>query len=205
MLYNKLITNTYDHEYLFNFNGNDYFVHSIVRLTEYGKRYLGARKRDAILKEHFKYSDGRLCWTYEFIGNSYNYYTTTATTDEPPEKIIEKILCNAEFNYCIREELVRQGIPAPKDKNATVISSKDFDIQEVRHGWIVWGLFCILILFFKDWYVQVLLFVISGVIFGMYRQLYKDTYTCYVYPEDDKIKKMKYQTLYEIKEIEHED
>ena len=146
--------------------------------------------------------DGRPCWTYEFIGNSWNYYTTTATTDVPPERLIEKIIGPAEFMYCIREELVRQGISVPKDEGAITISSKDWEIQELRFGWVVWGLFCVLIIFFKDWYVKSLLFAMSGVIFGMYRQMYKDIYTCYIYPEDDKIKKMKYQTLYEVKEIE---
>ena len=202
MLYYKFMTQQYHHEYLFYFYDKPYSVHSIVRLTEYGKQYLGARKRDAILKEHFKYSDDRLCWTYEFIGNSYNYYTTTATTDVPPEQLIEKILCNASDMYCIREELIRKGVPVPKDSGAIIVSSKDWDIQEVRRGWIAWGLTCIGILFFKDWYVKSLLFAVSGVIFGVYRQLYKDAYTCYMYPEDDTINKMKRQTLYEIKEIE---
>lgn len=205
MLYNKLITKQYNHEYTFNFNGKNYSVHSVVRLTEYGKQYLGARKRDAILKEHFKFYDGRPCWTYEFIGNSINYYTTTATTDVAPEKLIEKILCEAKGSYCIREELVRQGVAVPKDNGAVTMSAKDCEIQEVRRGWIVFGLSCLVILFFKDWYVKSLLFAISGVIFGIYRQKYKDAYTCYKYPEDEKIQRMKYKTLYEIKEIdEHE-
>ena len=205
MLYKKLITSQYDHSHIFNFNGKDYFVHSIVRLTDYGKQYLGARKRDAILKEHFKYRDGRLCWTYEFIGNSYNYYTTTATTDVRPEKLIEKILCPAGDMYCIREELVRMKVPVPKDESAIAISAKDWEIQEVRQGWITWGIFCIFILFFKDWYVKSLLFSIAGVIFGMYRQMYKNAYTYYKYPEDEKIEKMKYQTLYEVKEINEDE
>ena len=205
MLYNKLITNQYNHEYTFNFNEKSYFVHSIVRLTEYGRQYLGAKKKDAILKEHFKYYDGRLCWTYEFIGNSWNYYTTTATTDEPTEKLIEKILCPADFMYCIREELVRQGVPVPKDDGAVTISAKDCEIQEVVRGWIVFGLSCLVILFFKDWYVKSLLFAIAGIIFGVYRQSYKDAYTCYQYPDDEKIKRMKYNTLYETKEISEDE
>lgn len=204
MLYYKFITNQYYHEYLFNFNGKDYYVHSIVRLTEYGKQYLGARKRDAILKEHFKYSDGRLCWTYEFIGNSWNYYTTTATTDVPPDQLIEKILYPAHCMYCIREELVRQGIPIPKDNGALTISAEDWEIQEIRQGWIIWGLSNIVILFFKDWYVKSLLFAISGVIFGIYRKTYKDAYTCYKYPEDERLKEMKRHVLYEVKEVEED-
>ena len=205
MLYNKLITSWYHHEYIFYFYGKPYSVHSIVRLTEYGQRYLGAKKRDAILKEHFNYSDGRPCWTYEFIGNSWNYYTTTATTDVPPEKLIEKIICNADTMYCIREELTRQNIPIPKDYNSVTMSTKDWEIKEVRTGWIIWGLSCILILFFKDWYIKALLFAISGVIFGVYREMYKDAYTCNKYPEDEKIERLKNRTLYEAKEIEEDE
>lgn len=205
MLHNKLLTNEYYHEHLFYFNGQPYYVHSIVRLTEYGRQYLGARKRDAILTEHFKYRDGRPCWTYHFIGNSWNYYTTTATTDVPPEQLIEKILCKAGDMYCLREEFIRQGIPVPKYENAVTITTKDWDIPEVRQGWIMWILSWFVIILFKDWYMKSLLFAISSIIFGMYRETYKNAYTCYQYPEDEKIKQLKQKVLFDIKEIEDDE
>lgn len=205
MLYNKLVTKKYQHEYIFDFNGEQYAVHSIVRLTEYGKQYLGARKRDAILKEHFKYYDGRPCWTYEFIGNSYNYYVTTASTDIPPEKLIEKILCPAESKYCMREEFVRRGISAQKEDGATVVSAKDCEIREVMRGWIIFVLSCIAILLFKDWYIKALLFAVAGITFSIYRQIYKNAYTCYQYPEDENIQRMKYKALHDLREINEDE
>ena len=202
MLYYKLITNQYLHESVFIFKEKAYFVHSFVRLTEYGQRYLGSYKREAIVKEHFKYRDSRPCWTYEYMSNSASIHILTATTDEPPEKIIEEVIYNVTYDYYAFEELIRMNIPFPNGPGAEKQSASDFQIPEVRTGWIVFILASIALLFFKDWYVKSLLFAVFGVIFGIYRQSYKNAYTTYTYPEYTEIAKIKQKILYERQEID---
>ena len=94
----KYWTANYKHDPRFKFRGQEYYVHSIVRLTEKGREYLGARTRDVILVEQFTNYNGKLCWKYLFQSASYLVSKPIdCSTDKTPDELIEKIVIGANF------------------------------------------------------------------------------------------------------------
>jgi hypothetical protein len=197
MRFCKLLTNAYKHDYFFKFNGEQYRVHSIVRLTEYGKLYLGAFKHEAILKEQFTFDNGRLFWKYEFMSSTLNAGVTNVSTDEAPEKIIEYVIVPSNDDYFLQEEF---GIQAPNYKSGIKETKMDYEIAEVRRGWFIFILVFIGASIFKDWYVQLIIRVIASIFFALYRQIYVNIHTTYSNPDNYDVSKRKYETLYSVKE-----
>ena len=197
MRYYKLITDKYKHDYFFEFNGEKYKTHSIVKLSEYGKLYLGAFKNEAILKEQFLFCDKKLCWKYEFMSSALNEGITNISTDEPPEKMIDDIIFPADEKYVLLEEF---GVHSQHSDTVIKETKKDYEIPELRSGWIKFILFFLCVIIFKDWYVRLILRIIACIVFGMYREKYINAYTIYKNPENYDMLKNKYKVLYGIKE-----
>lgn len=196
MLTRKLLTKDYKHDYFFEFNGEEYRVHSIVRLTEKGRLYLGALKREAILTEVFINWNGKRCWKYEFRSSALNEGVTNAATDVPPNKLIEEVITPATTEYASREIL---GVNSPVYQTGEKHTKKDWDIPEVRRGWVILIVIFIITSLFKNWYVQLPIRIAASWIFGLYRQAYVNAYTTYTHDEDMEIMRKKYEVLYGIK------
>ena len=196
MLERKLLTKNYKHDYFFVFHGEKYRVHSIVRLTEQGRVYLGALKREAILTEVFINWNGKRCWKYEFRSTALNVGITNASTDVPPNKLIEEVITPATVEYASREIL---GTDSPFYQTGEKHTKKDWEIPEVRRGWIILIAIFIGSLIFKDWYVKLIINIVAAWIFGLYRKEYINAYTTYTHDEDTEIIKKKYDVLYGLK------
>jgi hypothetical protein len=197
MLRCKLWTKDYKHDYHFEFKGERYRVHSIVRLTEEGRFYLGAYKREVILTEQFTYRNGKLCWTYEFKSVSLTEGILRKSTDVPPDELIEEIIQPATDEYFLREQF---GVQAPNYKEGTRYTTFDWNISELRSGWITYILVFFGAFIFKDWYIRAIIWIGSSWLFGIYRNAYVDAYTVYMPEEDKEMLKTKYETLYSAKE-----
>jgi hypothetical protein len=195
-------TKDYKHDYYFIFKGEKYNVYSIVRLTEDGRKYLGALKREAILTEVFINRQGKRCWKYEFMSNKLNVGIINMSTDVPPGKLIEKVIQPATNDYFLREEF---GITAPNYKNGEKQTKKDLEIPEVKRAWIIYIAVFLGVAIFKDWYVKFIIRVAVSWVFGMYRQTYVNAYTVYIHNDDAEMLKKKHETLYGIKNNEEDD
>lgn len=193
MIYHQLWTKHYQHEYLFTFKGEKYFVHSIVELTKKGKMHLEVSNQQVILTEHFIGPNGKECWTYE-VGWAYGANKPRRiSTDCHPNKLIEKIVIPASEDYAEREIF---GIHASSYTNGIKHTKKDWEIVEVRNAWIYFFLVCFGALIFKDWYVKIIIIGAAGWFLGIYRQAYVNAYTTYTHEEDNEILKKKYEIIY---------
>ena len=188
----------YDHDYFFEFKGEKHRVHSVVCLTEEGRTYMGFARREVILIEvYFDKHIGRTFWKYQGKDWKYNIGIRHKSTDRPPDEIIEKVVASASADYASREMF---GIDSPVYKtNATKHTKKDWEIPEVRRGWIWVILIFIFSFVFKDWYVQLLIKVGAGWLFYIYRRAYMEAYTSYTHDEDSEILKQKFWALYGLK------
>ena len=199
MLYRKLCTKYYTPEYSFEFKGNTYLVHSIVRLTNNGRKYLGAARDEVILTEVFVNHNGTKCWKYVFKSNDLSIGVTDASTDIPPDELLEEVLMAASEGYSQREVF---GRDAPSYKSGRKITKKDWEIPEVRNSWITLIIVVFAASIFKDWYVQWTIRLAAGWIFGLYRKSYVNAYTIYQHDEDMEIQQKKNDILYNFKKKE---
>jgi hypothetical protein len=169
-------------------------VHSIVRLTEEGRIYFGAQKREVILTEVFTDHKDVLWWKYEFRSVSYTTYKPiNKSTTRSPNELIEEVVMEASADYTERQIF---GTDSPLHTMGKKIVKKDWEIPEVMTGWIVFILVIIGVVIFKDWYVQLLLRGIAGYVFAKYRKAHIDARTTYEYNEDTEIEAKKYEILY---------
>ena len=201
MLITKLYTKDYKHEYWFTFKGEKYRVHSIVKLTEEARWYFGSNSREVILTEEFVNQKGVRCWKYEYRTLGPNCHITNAVTNRTPDELIEEVVIPAKDEYASREIF---GTLSPNYTTGEKHTPKDWEIPEVRNGWIILILIFIGVAIFKDWYVQLIIRIAAGWIFGLYRQAYVNAYTTYEHPEDLNILKKKYEVLYGIKQKEED-
>ena len=185
------------HDYFFEFRGEKYRVHSIVRLTDEAKKYLGAWTNEAILTEVFINCDNVTLYKYEFKSIKYNVGVINASTDRLPDEMIEEIALPASADYVSRE-ILGTASPVYKTENATKHSKKDWEIPELRKAWIIFALAFIGSSIFASWYIQLVLKLLLCVYFGNYRKAYKEAYTSYTHNEDSEMIKAKYYALYGI-------
>lgn len=197
------VTSRYEHEYFFEFKGEKYRVHSIVKLTEEGRRYLKFARKEVILTEvFFNPHCKRTCWKYEGKDIKPNIGINNKNTDRPPDELIEEIVMPASAEYASREIL---GTSSPVYKtNATKHTKKDWEIPELRKAWIIFVLVFIGISIFADWYVQLILRFIASSYFWKYRMAHINAYTTYTHDEDDEMFKKKYHALYGIRSNEED-
>lgn len=196
MLMYKLLTKNYKHYYSFDFQGKAYLVHSIVRLTDEGQKYLGSSTKEVILTENFIDNNGRRNWKYEFRSIQLPSHITNASTDRPPNKLIEEVIVPASEAYVSREIF---GVDSPHFQTGTKHTKSDWEIPEVRMGWIIFIAVFLGVAIFKDWYVQAIIRIVATLFFFTYRSQYKNAYTTYTHDEDIEILKKKYEILYGIK------
>ncbi len=194
MLMTNMTSSRYKHDYFFEFQGKKYRVHSVVRLTEEGRIYLGAKRREVILTEVFTDHNSILWWKYEFRSSSYYVYKPiNKATTRSPDELIEEVVMEASENYTERQIF---GTDSPLYTTGKKIVKKDWEIPEVMTGWIIFILVVIGVAIFKDWYVKLLLRGIAGFVFGKYRQAHIDARTTYEHSEDFEMEKKKYEILY---------
>lgn len=196
MLLCKLHTQNYKHEYFFEFRGKKYLVHSIVRLTKDGQKYLGSKERDVILIEQFYNWNKKCCWKYKFRSIDSAGNITDYSTDRTPDELIEKVVVPANSEYVSREIF---GTESPVYTSGVKHQKKDWEIPEVLAGWIVYILICFIAMFFNGWYMKLIIIGVSGWIFGLYRQAYINAHTTYIHDSDTEILKKKHETLYGIR------
>lgn len=193
MRYCQYWTKNYEHEYLFTFKDKKYLVHSIVRLTKKGKMYLETTKDQAILTEHFIDNHEKEWWTYE-VGWAYpTNQPLRVSTDVHPNEIIDEVIVSASVDYAERELF---GTQATSYTNGIKNTPKDWEIPEVRKAWIYLILIFIGSAIFKDWYIKLIIRVMTGWYFGVYRHAYVNAYTTYTNEEDIEVLKKKYEILY---------
>ncbi len=203
MLTYKDCSKNYKHEYFFKHKGTEYRVNSIVRLTDEAKSYLGSATKEVILKEvYYNHIKKKLCFKYEFKDIKLNIGITDKTTDRTPDELIEEVVIEASVEYASREIF---GVNSPHYTTGTKNTKKDWEIQEVMMGWVVFILVFIAASIFKDWYIQLIIRVAAGWIFGLYRKAYKDAYTTYTHDEDSEILEKKYEILYGLKSNKNQD
>jgi len=190
----------YKHDYFFEFKDEKYRVHSVVKLTEEARLYLGAMRNEVILTEvYYNHIFNRTLYKYEFKSIKYNVDIINKSTDRTPDEMLEEVIVPASVEYASREIF---GIDSPYYKvNAATKTKKDWEIPEVRKGWIILILILIGVSIFKDWYVQLLIRLVACWIFGLYRKSYVDAHTTYTHSEDDEILMQKYHALYGIGNI----
>lgn len=187
------------HEYFFEFKGEKYRVHTVVKLTDEARNYLGAWRHEVVLKEVFydKVLD-RTLYKYEFKSIAYNVGIINKSTDRLPDEMIEEIVVPASADYASRE-ILGTSSPVYKTEAATKHNKKDWEIPEVRKAWIIYILVFIGVSIFADWYVQLILRFLASLYFWSYRKAHIDAYTTFTHDEDDEIIKAKYYALYGIK------
>ena len=188
----------YKHDYFFEFKGEKYRVHSVVRLTDEAKSYLGAWRHEVILTE--VYTDERrniTFYKYEFKSISYNVGIINKSTDRLPDEM-EEIVQPASADYASRE-ILGTSSPVYQIEAATKHSKKDWEIPELRKAWVVFALVFVGVSIFADWYVQLILRFIASMYFWKYRKAHIDAYTTYTHDEDNEMIKAKYAALYGLK------
>lgn len=198
MLIYMLTTNKYKHEYTFKFKNVKYHVHSIVYLTDEGKHYLNSRTNEAILTEVFINWNGNRCWKYEFRSGKRFGGITNASTDIPPDKLIEEVMSPASGDYMLREVCGPEWNASSGVKH----TKKDLEIPEVRNGWIIFILVSFGAFIFKDWYITLIIQLIAACYFLIYRKMYIDANTVYTHTKDTEMLKKKYEVLYGLKNSE---
>lgn len=186
-------------DYFFEFKGEKYRVHSVVRLTDEARRYLGAWRHEVVLTE--VYTDERrnlTLYRYEFKSIAYNVGIINKSTDRLPDEMIEEVVMPASADYASREIL---GTSSPVYQTETAIkhSKKDWEIPELRKAWIIFILVFIGISIFADWYIQFILRFLVSLYFWNYRKAHIDAYTTYTHDEDNSMIKAKYSALYGFK------
>ena len=198
----RYLTTNYKHDPKFIFRGQEYYVHSIVRLTEKGREYLGARIRDVILVEQFTNYNGKLCWKYLF--QSANYLVSKpmdCSTDKTPDELIEKIVIPATVAYYSRETF---GVNSPYYKTGIKHRPFDWQIPEVRKAWLVFLLAFMGAFVLKDVGFKWMIRVGAIYIFVAYRSRCVAAYTTYEHVEDRIILQKKHSILYGVNNTERD-
>ena len=199
MLYRKLCTQYYKKEYGFEFNEKTYLLHSIVRLTEEGRRYLEAARDEAILTEVFIDHNGNRFWKYVFKSIDWSIGVTDVSTDRPPDELLEDVILPASAGYAEREIF---GRDATSYTSGRKITKRDIEIPEVFAGWCVLIFIVIAASIFNDWYITLIVRATAGWMFALYRKSYVDAYTVYQHDEDTEINQKKLEILYNYKKKE---
>lgn len=201
----KLWTKDYKKDPTFTFNGREYLVHSVVQLTEEGRRYLGAWNREAVLIEQFTYYNGKLCWKYEF--KSVDLTTSgviNVSTDKTPDELIEEIIQPVSYDYYVREELDKLGV-SNINTNAKKHITPAWKIPEVRKATIYYIIVILAVAIFKDWYIKLVIRIAASLFYLMYSSIYTKIYTTYIHDEDNEILKAKYKAYGYIKDSKKDD
>ena len=188
-------TKLHNREYRFKFKGAEYFTHSIVRLKESGKKYLQSKTLDVVLTEVFTGHDGKVYYKYKFVGVD-RQGIIDRVTGKPPDKMIESIIMPSFLDWAIYQDY---GVDSPYWTVGKKESKKDWEIPEVRRGWVVLILVFIVSAIFKDWYIKLIIRCAAGWYFGLYRQAYVGAYTTYTNDEFTPIKNKTFEVLYQYK------
>lgn len=196
MLCHQYYTKDYEHEYLFTFKNKKYLVYSIVKLTKQGKMYLETTKDNVILTEHFINLDGKECWTYNVGWSHAINKPLYVSTDKHPNQLIDEIVVPANIDYTERELF---GTQAASYSNGIKNTPKDWEIPEMRKAWIYLIMIFIGVSIFKDWYVKLIIRIVSTWFFITYRSTYINVYTTYTHEEDAEMLKKKFEILYGVK------
>ena len=167
-----------------------------MKLTSDGQKYLGSETSEVILTEQFLYYNGNVCWKYEFRSCKLTDGIINVTTNKTPDELIEDVVVEASYGYASRQLF---GKNSPEYNQGVRHRKKDFEIAELRKGWIIFIIVFLLVSIFKDWYIQVILRLFACYIFSLYRMTYVNAYTTYTNEEDDIILKKKYEILYNLK------
>lgn len=197
MLKFKEFTNHYEHHDCFTFQGKQYYVHSIVKLTEDGRKFLRSRTNKIILTEQFIRPDSRLCWKYVF--HRWSNGLTNAITDKSPDELIESIVMPASMEY---SSIQTHGAASPYYKTGKKYAKKDWEIPVVLKGWIIFAVLFVACQVFKETLLKSTILGCYLYIFWPYRQMYIRQNTVYIRDEDKEILREKHAIMYRIGDCE---
>ena len=190
MVHYKEFTKNYEHQDFFSFQKNNYRVHSIVKLTDQGRKILKSRTNKVILTEQFIWIRDKICWKYEF--NKWPGGRISAITDIPPNEMIESIVMEASMEHASIETL---GSNSPYYKTGKKYSKKDWQIPEVLIGWIIFIAICFVTEVFKETLIKASIRGVALYFFWPYRSVYINKYTFYMRDEDIPILREKQKIL----------
>lgn len=150
----QLHTKDYRHKYFFEFKGKLYPINSYVKLTQEGKKYLETTFDNVQLTQHFFIDDkGLECWTFVTDFIDWPVRPFRISTDKPLEELIEEV---------IQLE--------PQNSASIKVQLKDWEVPDVVAGWICFAIFFIMVEIFKDWSIKLILRIVVGWYFGLWRQ-----------------------------------
>lgn len=190
MVQYKWFTKNFEHQDCFTFQGKQYYTHSIVRLTEEGRKILRSRTNKVILTEQFTWWNGKTCWKYQF--HKWSSGRIDAITDVPPDELIESIVIEASMEYSSIETL---GALSPYYKTGKKYYKKDWEIPEVLKGWIIFAILFVVCQIFKETLFRSTILGCYLYLFWPYRQMHVNKYTFYMRDEDLPIESEKFRIL----------
>ena len=162
MKYTQLSTYCYRKEGWFTVHGKYYLINSYVKLTPYGKEFLETDFDSVQLTEHFHFECGSRkaeCHKFVIAFRGVPPFPYTMSTDEPLERLIEEVIIPAKYE------------PPNKKPEPVRIKNRDWEVPDVRIGWVIFLVFFFGVEIFKDWAVKLILRYAGGWLFSNWRNM----------------------------------
>ena len=163
----------YDNFTYFNYfevGGNKYPIGTYVKLTKSGEYRIFKGYNHSFIRGNFRLVDHFISnknieyWIY-IIGKSYEsnmYYFHT--TRIPPDELIETVL------YCPIDKTTFIPGKLQVDFGDPTYLPKDWEVEGVMIGWAVMAMVWIGAWVFKDWWITLIVQIVSGFYFGSWRE-----------------------------------
>lgn len=158
----QLRTTGYRHVGCFQFKGKYYLLNSYVKLTEYGKEYLESHFDEVQLTKHFfmpKNGEEIEMWGFVVQFRGVPPSPHVMSTDVPLERLIEEVVAPAKYD------------PPNKKPEPVKIKNRDWEVPDVRIGWIIFLAFFFGVEIFKDWTIKLILRYAGSWFFSNWRNM----------------------------------
>lgn len=181
--------------YSFMFQGKEYLVGSIVRITDKAQKLIKCPTNKVILSTIYKSNDD--IWRYSVKWGEHDSYkgwqTWYSATPHPPETFIEEVITPMTYGFVERDLL---GINASSYKEGKSEKVKDENpVGSLKNSIIYCGVMLGSFIF-KDWYMTVVICAIATGIYVFYRNTYDQAHTVYVHEEDIEMQKKINEVMY---------
>lgn len=153
----------------FEFNGKKYPIGAHVNLTDEGSYYMlhdrgyGFKRGNFRLVDHYITDKGVEKWNY-IIGRSYETNSPFLKyTTRSPDELIKEVLWEE-----IDESTFKPGELKVTFKEPNFFP-KDWEVEGLMFAWVVFLIFWIGLFVLKDWWIRVIIQIVSGFWFGEWR------------------------------------
>ena len=116
----------------FTFNGEEYYINSVVKLSEDAKRFLGLQNEYTQIVQHEITNLGKERWGY--VADIWDDVITNAFTTVPPDQLVEEVVIPADLEQ-VEDKLQYY---------------KDYEVPGVITGWIIYIVIMVGSLIFVD-------------------------------------------------------